>query len=535
LAVLLIPDEVRMKDYADNLIGGLAMHVMGPPIARLLLNAFVVIVGFLILSGAVNTAMIGSNGVLNRVAEDGVLPDWFLKPHPRYGTTYRLLNLICALQLFTIIASQGNMYILGEAYAFGVVWSFVFKAAAMVVLRFKDPSPREFKVPFNIRIGKVEVPIGLSVVFVILLATAVLNFLTKEVATVGGICFTTVFLVTFIASERYHERKRGAAAHHHLEQFNERNVGDINPKDFGLDKPYRKLVAIRSPNNLFMLEKSLHETDPTTTDVIVMTAKVTPRGDIATQQLGLDTYDQELMTSVVTRAEKAGKRVVPLIVPTNNPFFAIIQTAKQVEAQELIIGASNKFTADEQLEQVAFYWMNLSEGKPQPLTVRILSQDRDVYLDLAGGNRIPKFGEARARSISQLREAGLGVRHVMFVHFSTLEGSDLFEAVLTMLDPNLTLTVVGSDSPAASSTDWIQQDLARAEQLRRKVALRKVNPEELAAAILRVAIEDHCDLIVLGSWRETEGVPPLDINHILRHAPCRVCVIAPPGVPQEVA
>ena len=28
--------------------------------------------------------------------------------------------------------------LLGEAYAFGVVWSFVFKALAMVVLRFKD-------------------------------------------------------------------------------------------------------------------------------------------------------------------------------------------------------------------------------------------------------------------------------------------------------------------------------------------------------------------------------------------------------------
>ena len=59
------------------------MNVIGPLWARLLLNAFVVVIGFLILAGAVNTAIIGSNGVLNRVAEDGVLPDWFLKPHPQ--------------------------------------------------------------------------------------------------------------------------------------------------------------------------------------------------------------------------------------------------------------------------------------------------------------------------------------------------------------------------------------------------------------------------------------------------------------------
>ena len=38
-------------------------------------------------------------------------------------------------------------------------------------------------------------------------------------------------------------------------------------------------MAIRSPHNLFMLEKALAETDPDTTDVVVMTAKLLPPGD----------------------------------------------------------------------------------------------------------------------------------------------------------------------------------------------------------------------------------------------------------------
>src|SRR5207248_2596405 len=71
-AVMIIPDGERLAVYKDNLIGGLAMNVVGPHWAKLLLNALVVFVGFLILSGAVNTAIVGSNGVLNRVAEDGV-------------------------------------------------------------------------------------------------------------------------------------------------------------------------------------------------------------------------------------------------------------------------------------------------------------------------------------------------------------------------------------------------------------------------------------------------------------------------------
>ncbi len=86
-----------------------------------------VLVGALILAGAVNTAIIGSNGVLNRVAEDGVLPDWFRKPHKKFGTTSRFINIIVILQLVTIVISRGDVYLLGEAYAFGVVWSFAMK------------------------------------------------------------------------------------------------------------------------------------------------------------------------------------------------------------------------------------------------------------------------------------------------------------------------------------------------------------------------------------------------------------------------
>src|SRR5204862_3407711 len=127
MAVMIIPDDVRMAKYADNLIGGLAMSVWTPPgweWTKLGLNGFVVVIGSLILAGAVNTAIIGSNGVLNRVAEDGVLPDWFRHPHKRFGTTHRLINLIVILQIATILISRGDIYLLGEAYAFGVVWSF---------------------------------------------------------------------------------------------------------------------------------------------------------------------------------------------------------------------------------------------------------------------------------------------------------------------------------------------------------------------------------------------------------------------------
>jgi amino acid transporter/nucleotide-binding universal stress UspA family protein len=541
LAVLLIPDEVRMKFYQNNLIGGLARHVLGPTVLKLFLETFVVVVGFLILSGAVNTAIIGSNGVLNRVAEDGVLADWFLRPHPRYGTTYRLLLLITLLQLGVIFFSRGDMVILGEAYAFGVVWSFVFKALAMVVLRFKDKTPREYKVPLNLKVGHTELPVGLMLIFLVLLVTALLNLFTKEVATVSGIGFTVVFLTLFLVSEHLHERKRQGARHQHLEQFNRQTTDKITPASLGLTKPYRKLVAIRSPQNLFMLEKTLAETDPQTTEVVVMTAKVIPRGDVKTVDPDLDTYDQQLMTAVVDRAERAGKEVHPLIVPTNNPLHAVLKTAQDLGAQELIMGVSNKYTADEQLEQTAFYWINLHGGNPTPLTVRILSRTRDVSLDLAGGNRIPKITERRARSVAELRAAGVGVDRVLLAHDGSPAGAELFEAVLTMLDAQVALDLVplsGDGGAAGNGRGAAGEARERARLLGRELTVHDVDGG-WAEAVVRLARENEDDLIILPLPAERPTAPERpwwdgSVQYVLDHAHCKVLLASPPLVPREV-
>ena len=536
LAVLIIPDEVRMKFYQDNLIGGLARHVVGHPILKLGLETFVVVVGFLILAGAVNTAIIGSNGVLNRVAEDGVLPDWFLKPHPKYGTTYRVLILIAALQIGTILISQGHVIVLGEAYAFGVVWSFVFKALSMVVLRFKDKTPREYKVPFNLTIGGVEIPIGLGLIFLILLTTAILNLFTKEVATVGGLMFTAGFLTVFVVTETLHERKRRGAKHEHQEQFNQQGAEAVSRDSLALTKRYCKLIAIRSPQNLFMLEKSLEDNDPETTDVVVMTAKVAPIDDAPAAGVSLDSYDQHLMTAVVSRAEKIGKQIKPLIVPTNNPLHAVLRTAKEIGAQEVVIGASNKFTADEQFDQIGLYWIDINGGQAAPLTVRVLSRDRDLHFDIGGGNRIPRQVERRARSVAELREAGVGIGRVLLVHEDSPEGLDLFQAVLTMLDPSVKLGLAVVQPPAnGSGVSYLPAIRAQAEQVDRKIELLPIRGD-LGPELVKLQVQAGYDAVVIPLPAEAPRDHALRLEagaeYALRNAGCRVLLVTPPAVPQ---
>ncbi len=120
--------------------------------------------------------------------------------------------MVVVMQLITIIITRGDVYLLGEAYAFGVVWSFSMKALSVLVLRYKQPSGREWKVPFNIYIGKTEIPIGLILITLSLFALAVINVLTKKVATISGLIFTVAFFIVFELSDIANRKRKPATS-----------------------------------------------------------------------------------------------------------------------------------------------------------------------------------------------------------------------------------------------------------------------------------------------------------------------------------
>ncbi|MGA3065717.1 MAG: APC family permease [Tepidisphaeraceae bacterium] len=394
--VLVDPRHHVQRDdggYRDNLINGLVQYLSGPEWIKIVMECFVVVVGFLILAGAVNTSIVGSNGVMNRLAEDGVLTPWFQHPHKRFGTTHRLINLVAIMQLIVIVASMGDVDTLGEAYAFGVIWSFVFMTMSMTVLRFKDRSHRQYEVPLNIHLkGKngtmVDLPIGILTVFLILLSTALINLATKKTATIWGVGFTVIFLLAFVLVEKYSHRKH-KGKHEHLEQFNERSSDEMTIQSLGLKHPKPVLVAARGPRSLPVLEKILQETNTDTRDVVVVTCKVLPArtAGVTDQETRVDNEDRELLTRIVTVAEQVGKQVYPVVLPTNNPLYAIAVAARDLKANEVVLGVSEKMHADTQLEQFAMAWGSATADVSyhdiaRDMTVRIIGPQVEMKYQL---------------------------------------------------------------------------------------------------------------------------------------------------------
>ncbi|HEY2016801.1 MAG TPA: APC family permease, partial [Bryobacteraceae bacterium] len=383
-AVMIIPDSARPK-FLDNLIGGLSMYLIGPMSVRLLFHGFVVLVGTLILAGAVNTAIIGSNGVLNRVAEDGVLPDWFRHPHHKFGTTSRLINLIVALQLVTIVITRGNMVLLGEAYAFGVVWSFAMKALSVLVLRYKQPDNREWKVPFNFRIGRTEIPVGLFFITLVLFSMAIVNVLTKEVATISGICFTLAFFAVFEASEIYN-RKRKSSHDQEREKFRLDTRSELSAGAVSV-RPGNVLVAVRNPHRLQHLQRILMKTDTRKLDIVVLSVRQVTQaasGEHALDSGQIFSEDETtVFTKVVTLGEKAGKHVELLVVPGSDPYEAVVQTAARLQSSRIVMGLSPKLTPSEQGAQVGHYWEQLPEPRPSLSLEIVLENQKDtVFFNL---------------------------------------------------------------------------------------------------------------------------------------------------------
>ncbi|HET6142266.1 MAG TPA: APC family permease [Candidatus Acidoferrales bacterium] len=365
-AVMIIPDNVRGK-YLENLIGGLSMSLEGPFALRLAFHVFVVAVGTLILAGAVNTAIVGSNGVLNRVSEDGVLADWFRQPHRKYGTSNRIINIVVIFQIITIVASRGDVTFLANLYAFGVIWSFTMQGIAVLVIRYTHPGDREYRVPLNFHIFGKEIPVGLALITIVLFLIAIVNLFTKPSATVAGLIFSFIMFGAFTVSEKITQRNRGTA-HVEMDQFNVTAQEELTRQSVGV-RPGSVLVPISNFHALYHLQAVLDRVRTERRDIVVMHVRLLSRTTSGSSELEAEqmfgSIEQFLFTKALSLAEKRGKPIRLAVVSANDLWGGILNSACKLEASTIVLGRSGKATVAEQAREIGLAWEQLPDPRPK--------------------------------------------------------------------------------------------------------------------------------------------------------------------------
>jgi amino acid transporter len=426
-AVMIIPDAERPA-FSENLIGGLSMHLVGTFPIRLAFHVFVVVVGTLILAGAVNTAIVGSNGVLNRVSEDGVLTDWFRHPHPRFGTSHRIINLVVVLQIITILASRGDVTFLGNLYAFGVIWSFSMKGIAVLVLRYTHPQDREYRVPLNPVIFGREIPLGLGLITLVLLAIAVVNLFTKPDATIAGLTFSVFLFTMFELSERHIRQKRSGAAYVELDQFNLAQEAELTPQNVGVN-PGNILVPVSTYYALYHLESVLRRVRSRSAEVVVLHVRMLRRAasgeyDLAPDQL-FSTIEQLLFTKVLAIAEKEGKPVRLAVAASNNLWEGILRSATNLQSSTVVVGNSSKMALGEQAREIGLAWEEMPPPRPV-VSLEIFTpagQEQIFYLGPHAPRLTPKEIDVLHKVWLELSDKlpGEEIHHHDIIHFALEE------------------------------------------------------------------------------------------------------------------
>ena len=273
------------------------------------------------------------------------------------------------------------------------MWSFAIKGLAVLVLRYSHKGEREFRVPFNFKIGSLEIPLGLGLITLSLVALCVINLLTKQVATISGVSFTLIFFAIFSITER--TTKKRSTEHAELDQFNLEASNDLTPENLGV-RPGNVLVMVRNYNALDNLSAVLDRVDPHKKDVVVLHLRFLQRSgggeyELTHEQL-FSFEEQRLFTRALEVAEKKGKTIHLAVAAATDKWEAILRAAQSLQSSAVALGASPNTPVVEDARIAGLAWERLSEPKPQLALQFYFSSGRDevFYLGPHAPHLTPK-------------------------------------------------------------------------------------------------------------------------------------------------
>jgi APA family basic amino acid/polyamine antiporter len=191
---------------------------------------YVGITGALILFAAVTTSISGFSRLAYSLGEHGQLPRSFGRLSRRAHVSPQAIISAALTSSAIVIATsfiRRDVTFLASLFSFGVLLAFTAAQLAVIKLRIDEPDlPRPYRAPFNVRIGRAEIPLPAIFGSIATFAIWIVALATHPAARYAGPAWLVVGLVVFVSVRIAH----GEGLMEHVTAPDERPVE--TPVDF---------------------------------------------------------------------------------------------------------------------------------------------------------------------------------------------------------------------------------------------------------------------------------------------------------------
>jgi APA family basic amino acid/polyamine antiporter len=172
------------------------------------LRVYVGLTGALVLAVAVTTSMSGFSRLAYSLGEHGQLPRSFGRLSRRAHVSPLAIFAAALVSSSIVIGSsflKHDVASLASLFSFGVLLAFTAAQLAVIKLRIDEPDlPRPYRAPFNVRIGRAEIPIPAIVGSIATFSIFIVALATHPAARYGGPAWLALGLVVFVAVRLAH-------------------------------------------------------------------------------------------------------------------------------------------------------------------------------------------------------------------------------------------------------------------------------------------------------------------------------------------
>lgn len=198
------PQELT-GNYLEDPIAGIVAQM---PQAGRLLGGWVGCLAAIILFVAANAGLMGASRLSFRMGENYQVPRFVYRLHEKYRTPFVSLAIFAVLAAIIVIVSRGKITFLANLYNFGAMLAFFMTHLSLIWLRIKNPdAERPFKTPFNLRCGRISLPVTAILGGIATLSTWFLVIIEKPDGRYVGFAWLAVGLTMYF----YYRKKQRIA------------------------------------------------------------------------------------------------------------------------------------------------------------------------------------------------------------------------------------------------------------------------------------------------------------------------------------